>query len=83
MTRAEALEHVKNNLNLVQELSKTAQMGRCYYGGTLVYVRKDSGPMTQTDLDALKLNGFGQVNRVLSQPGDSQARVEFEVDSSD
>lgn len=83
MTRDEAYAHIRENLNLLKEKSTRTELGRCYYGGTLVYARKDGATVTQHDLDALKLLEYGQMQYVKSKPGDELALVDYKIDSSD
>lgn len=69
--------------NLICLKSDGRQAGRCFYIRDYEFARADGLPLTNTDLDALRYNAWGQVHVVSGQPGDTIARVHSEVDSSD
>ena len=65
------------------ERSSEYEAGRCYRKGSITYVRKDGQPITQDDLDALKLMDYGQVNIIEGKVGDPSVTHRYECDSSD
>lgn len=71
--------YVEQELDLVKRDVKSRM---CYSEGNLTYSRKDKGPITQDDEDALLAISLGQVTCVSSKTEDS-ITIRFVCDSGD
>lgn len=80
MNYIQATEYIKNNLLIIE---KTYQdLGRCYSGGTVIYIRKDGKPPTDTDLQAVNSLCYGQYHKA-NIKDNSSIFLKWRCDSGD
>ena len=73
--------YCKNNLKIIS--STSSKVGRCIEVGSAIYARQDEKPLTEQDIAVLNRKSYGQSTYTLAKPGDLQAVLRWECDSSD